>query len=101
MWIQAVYNAISHVEYEMPGLVDKVANLNPEDDWSDDDWNNYGGVAAAIVEPFVFSDVDGTDEEMYYNMCEMNGFGSVRANIMGNVSESWIKVIDLVEQMGY
>jgi hypothetical protein len=101
MWIQAVYYAISHVEYEMPGLVDKVANLNPEDDWSDDDWNNYGSVAAAIVEPFVFSVVDKTDEEMYYNMCEMNGFGSVRANIMGNVSESWIKVIDLVEQIGY
>ena len=101
MWIQAVYNAISHVEHETPGLVDKVANLDPTDDWTDEQWKDYGDVAAAIVEPFVFPDVDNTDEEMYYNMCEMNGFGSVRANIMGNVNESWIKVIDLVEQIGY
>lgn len=102
MWVQAVYDAISQVEYETPGLVNKVAGFDPTgDDWNDDQWNDYGKVASAIVEPFVFSDVDGTDEEMYYNMCEANGFGSVKANIMGNVDPDWIKVIDLVENLGY
>lgn len=101
MWIQAVYDAISQVEHQNPGLVDKVAAFDPSEDWNDQQWTDYSNVAAAIVEPFVFEDVDRTDEEMYYDMCEMNGFGSVKANIMGNVNESWIKVINLVEQMGY
>jgi hypothetical protein len=103
MWIQTVYNAISHIESTNPGLVKKVAEFDPDGQWDDHMWEDYGNVAGAIVEPFVFPGNDPNDPEfeVYIDMCENNGFGAVKSNIMGNVDPAWIKIIDLIEKQGY
>jgi hypothetical protein len=103
MWINSISNAISEVEMNHPSLVSKVANLNPtSDDWSDQDWKDYNEVAAAIVEPFVFPDGESEDEEFYYQKTEEEGYQMVKGNLPGIKNHDlWIKIIDLVEKIGY
>jgi len=102
MWINAISNAISEVEMNHPGLVNKVAGFDPAADWSDQDWKDYNEVAGAIVEPFNFPGSPNEDEDFYYEKTEMEGYGMVRGNLpdVENRAE-WLKVIDLVEEMGY
>jgi hypothetical protein len=102
MWIQSVFNAISEVESRNPGAVHRVAALNPEDEWTGEQWKEYNLVAGAIVEPFAFPGGESEDEEWFYQHCEEHGSGQVKANIdsVPN-SESWRKVCDLVDIMGY
>lgn len=102
MWIQSVFNAISEVESENPGLATKVAGYNPEEEWSQEQWENYNKVAAAIVEPFIFPGGESEDEEWYYERSERDGSGFVKANI-GDVenSESWRKICDIIDVQGY
>jgi hypothetical protein len=102
MWIQSVFNAISEVESEYPGLATKVANLDPNQEWTQEDWEDYNKVAAAIVEPFAFPGGESEDEEWYYETSERNGSGFVKANI-GDVenSESWRKICDIIDIQGY
>ncbi len=102
MWIQSVFNAISEVESNHPGLVNKVASFNPEDEWTPEQWEQYSNVAAAIVEPFTFPGGESEDEDWFYQRSERDGSGFVKGNI-DNVEncESWKKVCDLVDIMGY
>jgi hypothetical protein len=102
MWIQSVFNAISEVESRRPGAVQRVAALNSDDEWTDDQWNDYNFVAGAIVEPFSFPGGESEDEDWFYQHCEEHGSGQVKANIDGVENcESWKKVCDLVDIMGY
>ena len=102
MWIQSVFNAISEVEMAHPGLATKVANLDPEGEWTQEQWGDYSKVAAAIVEPFIFEGCESEDEEWYYETSERDGSGFVKANIDGIENyESWKKICDLVDIQGY
>ena len=102
MWIQSVFNAISEVESAHPGLATKVANLDPESEWTPEQWEDYSKVAAAIVEPFVFPGGESEDEEWFYERSERDGSGFVKANIDGIENyESWKKICDLVDVQGY
>jgi hypothetical protein len=102
MWIQSVFNAISEVEYSRPGLANRVAAFDPDSEWTESEWRDYGFVAGAIVEPFTFPGGESSDEEWYYEMTETNGFGQVKANITDvENSEAWQRICDLVEIMGY
>lgn len=102
MWLQSVFNAISEVEHENLALVKKVAELDPEQEWSEEDWRDYSSVAAAIVEPFRFPGGESEDEDFYYERTERDGFGMVKGNIdnLPN-AEMWRKICDLIEIQGY
>jgi hypothetical protein len=103
MWIQSVFNAISEVESMYPGLATKVANFDPNGvGWAEEEYENYGKVAADIVEPFIFEGCESEDEEWYYETSERNGSGFVKANI-GDIenSESWRKICDIIDIQGY
>ena len=102
MWLQSVFNAISEVEAAKPGAAQRVAQLDPDAEWTREQWEEYNLVASAIVEPFVFPGGASEDEEWFYQHCEAHGSGQVKANIdsVPN-SESWRKVCDLVDIMGY
>lgn len=102
MWLQSVFNAISEVEHNRPGLVQKVSNFNPDEEWDQEQWESYSYVAAAIVEPFVFPDGKSEDEDFYYSKTEDEGYGMVKGNITSIPNhDAWIRVIELVEVMGY
>jgi hypothetical protein len=103
MWIQSVFNAISEVESTKPGAVNRVAQFNPScNDWTQSDWEDYNLVAAAIVEPFTFPGGESEDDEFYYERTDRDGYGMVKANISGIENyESWVKVCDLIEAVGY
>jgi hypothetical protein len=102
MWINSVVNAISEVERTYPGLVNKVANFDPEGEWTPEQWRDYSNVAAAIVEPFVFPDGESEDEEWFYEKSEKEGSAFVKGQISDvENSESWQKVCDLVDIQGY
>jgi hypothetical protein len=102
MWIQSVFNAISEVESRNPGAVQRVAALNPDDEWTGEQWEEYNLVAGAIVEPFAFPGGESEDEEWYYETSERDGSGFVKANIDGIENyESWKKICDLVDIQGY
>ena len=102
MWIQSVVNAISEVEYSRPGAAARVAALDPDSEWTENEWKDYNIVAGAIVEPFNFPGGESSDEELYYEMTENDGFSQVKANIdhVEN-AEVWQKICDLVEIVGY
>lgn len=102
MWLQSVFNAISEVEYNRPGLVQKVSNFNPDEQWDQEQWESYNYVAGAIVEPFTFPGGESEDEDFYYSRTEDEGYGMVKGNITGIPNhDAWIRVIELVEVMGY
>ena len=104
MWNQILFEAISNYNYKNPGKLNEVVKLNPEQDWSEEEWELYNEAACALVEPNAYIGRYNADEEMeyYYNQCDQNGFGFVKGQIdpVEN-SERWKKVCDLVEQMGY
>ena len=102
MWIQSVFNAISEVEHMHPGLATEVAGFDPEGEWTQEQYEKYSKVAAAIVEPFIFEGGESEDEEWYYETSERDGSGFVKANIDGiDNAESWKKICDLVDIQGY
>lgn len=103
MWVQSVFNAISEVNHNFPGLVNKVSELDPTgNDWTEQDWKDYNNVAAAIVEPFVFPDGESEDEEFYYSKTDEEGYGMVKGQIDSvDNSEAWKKMCDLIEKIGY
>ena len=102
MWLQSVFNAISEVETNRPGLVNKIAKLDPNEEWDQKTWEDYSYVAAAIVEPFVFPGGESEDEDFYYSKCDSEGYGMVQGNI-GDIpnSEDWRIVCSLIEIQGY
>ena len=104
MWNQILFEAIGEYNWKNPGKLDKVVNLNPTEEWSDEEWKLYNEAACVIVEPNTYIGRYDADEEMeyYYNKCDRNGFGFVKGQIdQVENSERWKKVCDLVEQMGY
>ena len=104
MWNQILFEAISNYNYKNPGKLNEVVKLNPEQDWSEEEWELYNEAAQVLVEPNAYIGRYNADEEMeyYYNQCDQNGFGFVKGQIdpVEN-SENWKKVCDLVEVMGY
>ena len=104
MWNQILFEAIGDYNYKNPGQLDKVVNLDPEKEWSEEEWKLYNEAACVLVEPNAYIGRYDADEEMeyYYNQCDRNGFGFVKGQIdpVEN-SENWKKVCDLVEAMGY
>jgi len=99
MWIQSIFNAVSQVP---SSTVNTVANLDPNGEWNEEQWEAYNEAASAIVEPFVFPGGESDEEELFYEKTEQNGFGMVKANLDGiENQDSWNKVIDLVEVIGY
>ena len=104
MWNQILFEAIGDYNYKNPGQLDKVVNLDPEKEWSEEEWKLYNEAACVLVEPNAYIGRYNADEEMeyYYNQCDQNGFGFVKGQIdpVEN-SENWKKVCDLVEAMGY
>ena len=104
MWNQILFEAISNYNYKNPGKLNEVVKLNPEQDWSEEEWELYNEAAQVLVEPNAYIGRYNADEEMeyYYNQCDQKGFGFVKGQIdpVEN-SERWKKVCDLVEQMGY
>jgi len=104
MWNQILFEAIGDYNWKNPGQLDKVVNLDPEKEWSEEEWKLYNEAACVLVEPNAYIGRYDADEEMeyYYNQCDQNGFGFVKGQIdpVEN-SENWKKVCDLVEQMGY
>jgi hypothetical protein len=102
MWLQSVFNAISEVEMKKPGAVNRVAQFNPDEEWTPEQWEDYNLVAAAIVEPFAFPGGESEDEEFYYQKSEEEGFSFVKGQLTDVPnSESWKKVCDLIDVMGY
>ena len=103
MWVQSVNEAISQAENRKSGIARIVASLPDDvDDWSQEDWEYYNLAAGAIVEPFIFPGAESEDSEYYYETTEANGFGMVKANLADFPSKNdWIKVIDLLERIGY
>ena len=102
MWLQSVFNAISEVEHQNPGLATEVAGYDPHGEWQPEQYEKYSKVAAAIVEPFIFPGGESEDEEWFYEHSEENGSGFVKANIDGIENyESWKKICDLVDIQGY
>jgi len=103
MWNQKLFEAISDYNYKNPGKLQQVASLNPEQEWSDEQWKLYNDAACVIVEPNAFlGEYPDEDMELYYDKCDMEGFGFVKGQIDSvENSETWKKVIDLVESMGY
>ena len=104
MWNQILFEAISEYNYKNPGKLNQVANLNPNEEWSDAEWGLYNEAACVIVEPNAYISRYHEDEEMeyYYNESEKNGFGFVKGQLDSvEDSENWRKVCDLVEEMGY
>lgn len=104
MWNQILFEAIGDYNYKNPGALDKVVDLDPEKEWSKEEWELYNEAACVLVEPNAYIGRHDADEEMeyYYNQCDRNGFGFIKGQIdpVEN-SERWKKVCDLVEQMGY
>ena len=103
MWNQILFEAIGDYNYKNPGQLDKVVNLDPEKEWSEEEWKLYNEAACVIVEPNAYIGRYADEEmEYYYNQCDQNGFGFVKGQIdpVEN-SENWKKVCDLVEAMGY
>ena len=104
MWNQILFEAIGDYNYKNPGKLNEVVKLNPEQDWSEEEWELYNEAAQVLVEPNAYIGRYNADEEMeyYYNQCDQNGFGFVKGQIdpVEN-SENWKKVCDLVEVMGY
>ena len=104
MWNQILFEAIGDYNYKNPGQLNEVVKLNPEQDWSEAEWELYNEAACVLVEPNAYIGRYDADEEMeyYYNQCDQNGFGFVKGQIdpVEN-SENWRKVCDLVEAMGY
>ena len=104
MWNQILFEAIGDYNYKNPGQLDKVVNLDPEKEWSEEEWKLYNEAACVLVEPNAYIGRYDADEEMeyYYNQCDQNGFGFVKGQIdQVENSERWKKVCDLVEEMGY
>ena len=102
MWVQSVFNAISEVEMRSPGAVNRVAQFNPDEEWTQEMWEDYNLVAGAIVEPFAFPGGESEDEDWYYQKSEDEGSGFVKGQISDvENSESWKKVCDLINIMGY
>ncbi len=104
MWNQILFEAISDYNYKNPGALNKVVNLNVNEEWSEEEWKLYNEAAQVLVEPNAYIGRYDADEEMeyYYNQCDRNGFGFVKGQIdQVENSESWRKVCDLVETMGY
>ena len=103
MWVQSVNEAISQAENRKSGIARIVATLPDDvDDWSKEDWDHYYLAAGAIVEPFSFPGAESEDSEYYYETAEANGFGMVKANLADFPTKNdWIKVIDLLERIGY
>lgn len=104
MWNQILFEAIGDYNYKNLGKLQEVASLNPEQEWSDEQWKLYNDAACVIVEPNAYIARYDADEEMeyYYNQCETTGFGFVKGQIDSvENSETWKKVIDLVESIGY
>ena len=105
MWNQILFEAISEYNYKNPGTLNKVVNLNPTEEWSDEEWKLYNEAAQVLVEPNAYIgryDADDKEMEYYYNQCDRNGFGFVKGQIeQVENSERWKKVCDLVERMGY
>lgn len=102
MWIQSVHNAISEVEMKFPGLVETVSEFDADSELTPKQWEQYNQVAGAIVEPFVFPGCESDDEEFYYERTERDGYGMVKGNLAGIPNrDEWLKVIDLIEELGY
>ncbi len=102
MWVQSVIFAISEVEMTHPGAVNRVAQFNPDEEWTQEMWEDYNFVAGAIVEPFAFPGGESEDEDWYYQKSEEEGSGFVKGQISDvENSESWKKVCDLIDIMGY
>jgi hypothetical protein len=104
MWNQILFEAIGEYNYKNPGKLNQVANLNPNEEWSEAEWGLYNEAACVIVEPNAYIARYHEDEEMeyYYNESEKNGFGFVKGQLdQVEDSENWRKVCDLVEEMGY
>lgn len=98
MWIQSVINSISNIDRNNKGLSEEVSEFDPNQNWSEKQWKDFNIVTSAIVEPFS-SEEDGED---YYEETEKNGFGMVKNNLPNfNNKEIWVKIIDLVEKVGY
>lgn len=48
------------------------------------------------------TDGESEDEDFYYSRTENEGYGMVKGNIAGIPNhDAWIRVIELVEVMGY
>ena len=105
MWNQILFEAISEYNYKNPGTLNKVVNLNVNEEWSEEEWKLYNEAAQVLVEPDAYIgryDADDKEMEYYYNQCDRNGFGFVKGQIdQVENSERWKKVCDLVERMGY
>ena len=102
MWLDSVFNAISEVEMRSPGVVNHVANFNPDEEWTQAMWEQYNFVAGAIVEPFAFPGGESEDEDRFYQKSEEGGFSFVKGQLSDvENSESWKKLCDLIDMMGY
>ena len=102
MWIQSVFNAISEVESRFPGLAKKVAQFDPNEEWTPEQWEEYSKVAGAIVEPFVFPGGESDDEDWYYQRSEEEGSGFVKGQLSDvENAEAWKKICDLLDIQGY
>ena len=103
MWVQSVNEAISQVENQKSGIARIVATLPDDVDvWSQEDWEYYNLATSAIVEPFSFPGAESDEADIYTEATEANGFGMVKANLADFPSKNdWIKVIDLLERVGY
>ena len=102
MWLQSVFNAISEVEMMSPGVANRVAQFNPDEEWTQEMWEDYNRVACAIVEPFGFPGGESEDEEWYYETSERDGSGFVKGQLSEvDNSEAWKKICDLIDKMGY
>ena len=102
-WINSIFNAISEVEMNSPGVVNKVAALSSDcNEWSESDWANYNNAAGALVEPFSFPGGESNEEEFFYEKSEREGSDFIKG-VIGDLdnSEQWGKIIDLLNEVGY
>ena len=102
-WINSIFNAISEVEMNSPGAVNKVAALSTNcEEWSDSDWSDYNNVAGALVEPFAFPGGESDEEEWFYEKSEREGSDFIKG-VIGDLDnhEQWGKIIDLLNEIGY
>lgn len=101
MWMQLLFQAVGMIK---ESDLDKVIALDPDKEWSEDEWELYNKVAMAIVEPEALTNNHEQFEKMeeYHDKTETHGFGFVKGAIDPvDHKEKWFKVIDLVEVIGY
>jgi hypothetical protein len=99
MWIQSVINAMSQVDQNK---LKRVISLNPDGDWSEEEWKEYNYVAGAVVEPFTFPGCESDEEDLFYEKSDEFGPDFVKSitDCLDN-KDDWNKLIDLVDVIGY